>query len=232
MGCERAESVSFSWTALYLLAVLAVLAVTFVLYGSMPERIPVHYGPHGIDGWIDKGPRALAFPAALSAFLSITFFGIDLLERRAATYALKGARAEDKPLLARYRHAQSICVLLGGSLLSLSMGMSMALSFANVIPLESVVVLAVVVSVGLVVAMLYPELKYGFRPACSGSDTNPGGWKGAVIYSDAADSRLFVPRRDTLGWTLNFGHRRAWPVLALSMLGPLAFIAALMLLAS
>jgi Family of unknown function (DUF5808) len=41
-----------------------------------------------------------------------------------------------------------------------------------------------------------------------------GNW--SFVYRCAADPRVIVPRRRPwMGWTINFAHPRAWPVLAL-----------------
>jgi hypothetical protein len=50
-------------------------------------------------------------------------------------------------------------------------------------------------------------------------------WRFGLFYIDAADHRLFVPKRIRwLGWTLNFGHPRAGTLCAaLSMLALLFF---------
>jgi uncharacterized membrane protein len=50
------------------------------------------------------------------------------------------------------------------------------------------------------------------------------GWNG-IVYRNTADPRLWVPKLGGIGYTLNFAHRWAWPMLAL-----LLFPAAVLLL--
>jgi len=45
----------------------------------------------------------------------------------------------------------------------------------------------------------------------------PEGYTG-VFYKNPRDARLWVPKVTGLGWTLNFAHRRAWPVM-ISLIG-------------
>lgn len=58
---------------------------------------------------------------------------------------------------------------------------------------------------------------------------DPANWKFG-IYRCAADPRVIVPKRiKSMGWTVNFSHRFAWPTLLLIVLligGPLAILAA------
>jgi uncharacterized membrane protein len=44
------------------------------------------------------------------------------------------------------------------------------------------------------------------------------------LYVDPADPRLFVPKRSSIGSTVNLGHPWGWPVLALMVLLPLAAV--------
>ena len=45
--------------------------------------------------------------------------------------------------------------------------------------------------------------------------SNPTNWSGGILYFCEADPRLVVPkRRRAMGWTINFGHRLGWAMLA------------------
>ena len=46
------------------------------------------------------------------------------------------------------------------------------------------------------------------------------GWHG-VFYRNPDDRRLWVPKITGLGWTLNFAHPAAWPILIALLLPPL-----------
>ena len=58
---------------------------------------------------------------------------------------------------------------------------------------------------------------------------DPANWKWG-IYRCTADPRVIVPKRNkAMGWTINFAHRFAWPVLILIMVFmsvPLVILAA------
>ncbi|MBX7221836.1 MAG: DUF1648 domain-containing protein [Blastocatellia bacterium] len=40
-------------------------------------------------------------------------------------------------------------------------------------------------------------------------------WNGGLFYSNPADERLWVPKITGAGYTINFSHKRAWPVFLL-----------------
>jgi uncharacterized membrane protein len=54
-------------------------------------------------------------------------------------------------------------------------------------------------------------------------------WRGGLFYANPEDPRLVVPKRSGIGWTFNYARPAAWVVTALLVLGPLAFVAAVML---
>ena len=43
-----------------------------------------------------------------------------------------------------------------------------------------------------------------------------------VFYSNPRDSRLWVPKLAGIGWTINFAHRLAWPVMIALIGAPVA----------
>lgn len=43
--------------------------------------------------------------------------------------------------------------------------------------------------------------------------SDPRHWSQLGVYRCSEDPRLIVPKRRRVGWTLNFAHRRSWPVL-------------------
>ena len=59
---------------------------------------------------------------------------------------------------------------------------------------------------------------------------DPANWKLGSIYRCKQDPRVIVPKRNkSMGWTINFAHRSAWPALLLIiafMAGPLLVLAA------
>jgi uncharacterized membrane protein len=56
------------------------------------------------------------------------------------------------------------------------------------------------------------------------SETPSERYRWGLFYVSADDPRLLVPKRYGTGWTLNFAHGRAWAMMALLLLLPLAFV--------
>jgi uncharacterized membrane protein len=85
------------------------------------------------------------------------------------------------------------------------------------------VLIAAVAIGGWRVVKLMRELKTG------GQFAGLEGWNG-LTYRNPNDPRLFVPKLTGIGYTLNFAHRRAWPLLILMISLPLIVVAVIALL--
>jgi len=55
-----------------------------------------------------------------------------------------------------------------------------------------------------------------------GDRTPDACWKWGLVYVNAADPSILVEKRFGIGYTLNFGNRWTWVVLALLLVAPAA----------
>jgi hypothetical protein len=122
-------------------------------------------------------------------------------------------------------HLRSIVVILfavsllcaGISLAPLAGASGITLPPRAIIAFPSVVLLAA----------LYPLWKLQGRTGGAGDGTPDECWKLGLIYYNPNDPALLVEKRSGLGYTLNFGHKASWIVLAIplaAMLWPLLFV--------
>ena len=82
------------------------------------------------------------------------------------------------------------------------------------------------VFIGLMVfgtALMIRDLRRGLTEA-----GNPDTYRWGLFYVNAADPKIWVPKRLGLGWTLNFAHGLSWVVLLLLTLPPLILVGLLM----
>jgi uncharacterized membrane protein len=68
--------------------------------------------------------------------------------------------------------------------------------------------------------ILLAVLSYVIELSTAGDDhpTPDQYWKAGIFYANHDDPALFVRKRSRRGWTLNYGHRWSWAVLALQVL--------------
>jgi uncharacterized membrane protein len=183
------------------------------LWGELPARWVTHWGLTGRpDGWAVKSVPAVVTP------LVIGFLTWLLIE--AAVRRIRSRRAPEAlaPELAAIQ--ATVLRAVGLSVALLTAGLSLGLPVLqprSPVPLL-VAALAVVVGVNGV-ALVWASRQ--MRRACAAGVAVPEGYRG-VVYSNARDARLWVPRLSGLGWTINFAHRLAWPVTIALVGAPLA----------
>lgn len=169
---------------------------------QLPQRVPSHWNAAGrIDGWMDKDFLFVP-PLALALLFWILFFLIGAATRRSADAQRRAGARATLPLRG---------LMPMGIALMLAYVMPMAaLHGGSSVVLPAFLILGGCLAVGLI--LMVRELRRtplppGHRP----EDYRMGG----AFYKSERDPRLWVPKRMGVGWTLNFAHPMAWPMLIL-----------------
>jgi uncharacterized membrane protein len=183
----------------YLMLVPPAVALV-LLADQFPSPMPVHWDVAGRpNGFFPRTPLALAFPLLLLGGVLLFIDGI----------VASGARVGPPAMTEGVRR------LLGPIRWVLGL-MATPLAFAPLWGPTPVLVLA-----ALMVVVVVVQIARAPRVA----PTSEEGWRGGLLYVNAADPRLLVPKRSGMGWTFNFARPAAWGVLALLLLFPLAVVA-------
>jgi uncharacterized membrane protein len=192
-------------------------------WSDLPDRWLVHWGPGAIpNGWATRTPLdvyglllfALLLWGVLEAIVALAYAGGRAFPETLATAAATRAFMR-----------------------SLSLGLSVLVAFLAIdLPLghpqpERIVVLAVgCVSGAILVGLLLASLAFK-QARRDGAPAPPRGYHG-LHYSDPENPSLWVPKLVGVGYTLNFAHPWAWPMMGLILLLPLgAIVLALTLVA-
>lgn len=173
----------------------------------LPERVPAHWNAAGqVDGWMDK--RLLFMPPLLLAglaWLLVFLLGLALRSgddrQRASARALgilRGWLACGLALLAGY--VGPMGAVQGGRAVIIGLGLLLACVIAGIVPVLR---------------------RIRQTPPIPGASESDYRW-GGLIYWNARDPRLLVPKRYGVGWTFNYGRPAAWTLTALLLLLPLA----------
>lgn len=179
------------------------------VWNTLPERMPAHWDLHGRpDRFVSRIWYEVSLPLFLGAFACAFLVLIAFLTLRAAP---RGAAR--KPVLR--------LILAAGILIAAVSSTALAAMVSNgrlFVPILAFIAAAVLLFIVYGVALLM-----GYR----GKEPlrNPPGWRG-FIYADRGDPALLVPKRYGVGYTVNFGHPAAIPLMALFALLPIAGIVA------
>jgi uncharacterized membrane protein len=187
------------WFSLGALAASGVLLAVF--WGDVPDRWITHWGVHGPDGWATKSALNAALPLGLGLLLWLLFDGIAYATTRAA----RGFPREMTAMIATVERAIGLALAIVCAVLALALPLLQPRSSLPIAVGVPVVIGAVVVG-----AMVWAWRQT--RRLRAAGVALPEGYTG-VFYNNPRDTRLWVPKVAGIGWTINFAHRAAWPVM-------------------
>ncbi len=196
------------WVAIGALVAAGVLLAVF--WGDVPDRWISHWGVHGPDGWATKTPVSAAIPLGIGLLSWLLF---DVLAYGTAR-ATGGLPRELTAVVATVVRAVGLAIALVCAALTLALPL---LQPRSSLPIAVGVPLVIAVVVGSTMVWAWRETR---RLRAAGV-TLPEGYTG-VFYSNPRDTRLWVPKLAGVGWTINFAHRRAWPVMIALIGAPVA----------
>jgi uncharacterized membrane protein len=212
------DNCAVRWVSLGLLATAGVLLALF--WGDVPDRWITHWGVHGADGWATKSVGSAAFPLIIGLAMWALFEVIAVWTARRA--AGTGLSRQVLAVVATVERSVGLAIAL------LFAGLALALPLLrprSALPIVVAFPLVIVLVIGAAMVWAWREIR---RLRTSGVAV-PEGYAG-VFYRNSRDPRLWVPKVAGVGWTINFAHRRAWPVMTALIGGPIVIVALLGLL--
>ena len=190
-------------------------------YDELPARFPVHFNAAAqADRWVGKSPGAVFLVPAIAAG-SLALMLVILLMIQYSSRPLRG-----EPAVRRRR----LNVNMLGVVMCMVSFLTTVAALLPVIP-QPIGARLMWASVGglllAVAGFTVLLIRLSTKPSEEGDDTPDECWKLGMFYYNPADPSLMVERRCGLGYTLNFGNRRSWGLMALLLvivLAPLFFI--------
>jgi uncharacterized membrane protein len=194
---------------------LAAAAVVLgISWGHVPDQWITHWGVRGPDGWATKTVANAALPLVLGLAIWLVFEVLALFVARRSAGA--GASRELKAVYATVLRAVGFATSLLFAAIAIALPLLQPRSSVP-IAVGFPLVLGVVTGAAMIwAARETRRLRAAGMPL-------PEGYHG-VFNSNPRDTRLWVPRISGLGWTINFSHRLAWPVMIALVGVPLALV--------
>jgi uncharacterized membrane protein len=192
-------------------------------YAELPARYPVHWNGAGeVDRYVDKSLRAVFATPAIALVVLVMVLGVGLGIRYASR---RGSSGEQAGWASKFRRLNMM--MLTAIMWTVS-AMTSTLSLAPLLPYRTIGTLMpafVVALLATVVGFAIPLIRMSMKNT-GGSDATPDEcWSGGVIYYNPADPALMVEKREGIGYTLNFGNRLSWVILAFIVALPVVIIA-------
>jgi uncharacterized membrane protein len=219
--------------AIPLLIIAGSALLLWMNWEQIPDRFPSRWSSDGTPtGWRTRtvggvfGPLVMA--AAVTTMMLWMAHAIPTATRQVAA-AGNAARLER-----RFKRGNAVYFVLSAycmAILFALMGVRPVLAHTTRLPLGIWIILAVVMILGFgLIAWMYWLGQGGRRQVPVDEVVPPGdgssddGWKAGMFYYNPGDPALLVERRMGWGWTLNFGHRVSWlivAVLLVATIGPI-----------
>ena len=222
-----------TWNLLYLPVILATLAVTVALYPAMPDPVPVHFDAAGVpDNYLAKGWQVIVLPAAVQAFLALSFAAAHWQMLRSRRPVAPESPTASALAYGMFVRAQSLTLLVTGLVIVTAIAL-MPLSFAGVVTPGQSIVALLVICVAAIVPNVGVSLVYGQagsrllrRMGAAGEldFDDDARWRLGLFYVNREDPSVVVPRRFGVGWAMNWGNPRSWGLVALFVAAIAVFV--------
>lgn len=188
----------------------------------LPQRVPIHWGLHGADRWVEAAPRKIVALVGVHAMLCLMMvamaWGVLHWSRRIAASgpAVLGERRFRQRLVWMLIVVEYLMPFPAAAAL-LGLGSRSITIWGAALTAAVVIFLIALVRAGQGGSLNAPD------PGVPVGDRTPDScWKWGLFYINPADPSILVEKRFGIGYTLNLGNRWAWVMLALVLL-PAAF---------
>ena len=200
-----------------LIALTVVLG--FALYPQMPERVPMHMDLAGnVNSYAEKSVWLVLFPPLMQLFLWVCVAGAHLSIVRSSRPVSPEAPHASALGYALFARAWSRFTLAVNVLFVVAFG-TMPLCDAGWVSLGTWGIALTVLVVAILVWCVVLFVRYGQNgsravPAVHKEDEmradEDAHWKAGVFYWNPDDPAVFVAKRFSVGWTMNFARPASW----------------------
>lgn len=210
---------------------LTVVIILTLLWEQIPEMWIVHWNLRGeADGWVSKTIIGAMMPVFLGipicAFLEVMAVWIGSIRSFAEGYKGKPeAAAVMSAATAGMLRLVNIAMALILAIIAVKLPLYPSSGPAFVVAFTfSAVVIAIMIGLRRIIAANRALKRAGLMEGMEGFD--------GLVYRNPNDPRLWVPKPLGYGYTINFAHRRAWPVFIAILAIPLSVVLIIIVLVS
>lgn len=221
------EPLGLQWELLHLVPVSIMTASAFMLYDSMPDRLPIHMNAAGqIDDWLDKSLWVvLGMPLLIQLIMAATMTAVHAMIIHSPRQIDPERPSISGYAYGRFSRAWSVYVLI--------VGLTANLGFVGLIPMYAnwwdirawgsvmmLIALAIIVA-ELVLAVVFGQC--GSRTWRLDGENDDGNnmadddddeWVLGMFYYSPENPAIVVPKRMGVGYTFNMAHPLVWLICA------------------
>ncbi|GGA89231.1 DUF1648 domain-containing protein [Ornithinibacillus halotolerans] len=208
------------WFTISFIITFAMIALTFINYDKIPEKIPMQYNFDGeITNWATKSERSVLMMPIMSLYLTLLFMFLNTMIAK-AKQQISAERPEEslqQNIIFRRRwSAFLIGTGLGTTILLSFMQLSLIYpvnqQLMTIVPMIFALIItvwAIILSVTTGQGGSRVKISMGANGEVINRDEDKY-WKLGVFYFNPKDPALFLEKRFGVGWTINLGRPMAW----------------------
>jgi len=230
------------WFMLYVLVIIITIISAYVLYDTIPNRIPSGWNFNGeVKGWMQKSYASLLWAPMVQTFLMIVMVLSYWMIGKSKQIIDPANPRKSSDQNRSFRYMWSIYIIITGFVLTI-MICSLQLSMFGFIKNKLVITILPLASVFcIVVAALILSIITGqsgsrlfTNKAAPSSDSKISSrdddiyWKLGLFYYNPDDPSIFIEKRFGIGWTNNWSRPISW----ILTFGLLAFITGFIVLSN
>ena len=222
----------------------AIFAIGIAIYPSIPQTFPTHFGVNGQpNAFSTKSIPGVFLVGFISVPVTLLLVAMSFFIYR-LPLRIDSSIPESEERASVFRERMSLMLLAIPAFINLTLLLA-SLEMWQILPYSPYDVIVLLIPIiGLLIMVTVVSLMTGqmganvklrgtgneaIRPP--GSIVQPKDddafWRGGIVYFNRDDSRVLVPKRFGVGFTLNFGHPVSWLLIAIPLViaVPLLFIA-------
>lgn len=212
--------VPYIWFIVYIILIGITAYITLDKYDSLPAKIVTQIDGAGNPSTIvDKSYGVVMMMPLVQLFLTITFVFTNMvfkITKKVSGISKTKVSFEQER---KYRYYWSIALYVMGIVMLLIMGFAQ-LSIIEIFKIESIGIISLIAVGVILVGFIVLAFITGQNGARIKDDNkknedviekdDDNSWIGGIIYFNKNDPSVFVPKRFSIGTTLNFASPYAW----------------------
>lgn len=234
IGEDIPQPISLAWNLLYVPLTLAMIIFALAMYDRFLEQIPMSSDFSGeVTSFVPKSVGSVLFPAIVTGYMGLIFTICHWFTIKSKRPIDPAAPVTSALAYGRFARVQSQLLLVGGLLISASIGLLFYLSALGIVSHGAAAVAMMAITIAFVVAMLIASVRFGQSGGRLAAELRTNDelgrdddehWILGTFYFNPDDPSIVIPKRFGIGWTINHARPASWLAMAAILLVTLILV--------
>ena len=211
------------WFTIFLLIIATTIAISFFVYETIPEKIPLKFNISGeATNFVEKSYQVLLYIPLVQSLMTLVIVFIYFIISKAKQQIDPGNPQKTLHQSIIFRYRWSLFIIISGLLLLVLLSFTqftmIGLIKSNLLSIVTIVFSILIIIAALTLSILTGQsgsrvkVKEPEKKAAIFRDDDSY-WKFGILYYNPEDPSIFIEKRFGIGWTINFGRKASWFIL-------------------